>query len=179
MNNIFIDFSSRGYKYSYKNSPITIRTEEKAFDQGLNCITLIHLLLKKLFTIELPNNILPWEMFCDNPYFTDVKSIKKIKTGDIFFFGRKELPEFTLTYIPKYDSKKNLLNADEGKRLIGDKYTGIHLAMFTGDFDKDGDPLLIHAGKIDMAVSIWSLKKFLSYEQYAVLHKTKRPVLKN
>lgn len=174
INKVFQLFLEKKYPYNYKNGPEIIRDKTQALSAGLNCIALMHLLIKELFEFKLPKNLRGWEMYSDNPFLIDVSLTADLKIGDILFFGKKNLPVTSLKYKPKYDSERNLINEQIGNDLIGDDYAGVHLAMYIGEKDTNTNPLLIHTGKIDNTVSVWPLSKFLSYEQYAVLHKTKR-----
>src|ERR1700691_5786652 len=90
MNNVFKNYIDKPYRYVYQNGPDIITSKDQAFKEGLNCIALMHLLLKDIFKLELPSNVKGWEIFCDNPYFESIKSKEDLQTGDILFFGRKE-----------------------------------------------------------------------------------------
>lgn len=174
MNSIFQSFLDKGYRYEYKNGPDIVTNEEQALYEGLNCITLIHLLIKKLFDITLPSHIRIVEIYKENPYFHTIQSIDELKIADVIFLGKKDLPEHLAQYVPRFDVHKNLLNEEEGKQIIGDKFAGHHIAMYIGEQDSSNDPLFIHIGSIDKTVSIWPLQKFLSREKYSVLYRIKR-----
>jgi cell wall-associated NlpC family hydrolase len=131
-------------QYVYDNAPHRVSTIDAAKKDGLNCETLTHLLLQKL-GINLAPEMRAKEIYEDTKLFQPV-SPEDYKLGDIFFFGRK--------------------NENDPKRL--------HLAVFTGNFDQTGDPLLIHANWYDRGVSIWPLGKFAEHKRYEELHTVKR-----
>ncbi len=176
MNAVFKEFLDAGYEYNFGNGPDVIRTESQAKQLGLNCVTLTHLLIPRLFDIELPGNMRGWEMYCINPFFGDVARAEDMDLGDVLFFGRPTLPEYALQYSPVYDEYKELTNEEIGNNLIGQKYSGVHLAMNTGEADDTENPLLIHASKMEGTVVIWSLAKFLDLKQYSTIHAIKRTI---
>jgi len=176
VNAVFGSFLKGGYAYNFANGPDVITTEAEAAQSGLNCIALIHLLIRRLYDMRLPGNVKGWEMYCDNPYFTQIPSLDDAKLGDVLFCGRQELPAYALAYHPTYNDQRELTNQEVGDKLIGQQYAGIHLAMYTGDKDDAGSPLLIHANKLEGTVAIWPLAKFTSLEQYATIHAVKRVI---
>lgn len=135
-----------GLDYAYNNHPGIVRTVDAAREQGLNCETLTHFILRDHLGIKLPEEMRAMEIFEDDASFKPVPSDAAYELGDIFFFGRE--------------------NEDDAKRL--------HLAVFTGNFDQTGDPLLIHANWHDRGVSIWPLGKFAEHKRYKELHTVKR-----
>jgi hypothetical protein len=174
MNTVFKEFLDAGYAYSFGNGPDVIRTETQAKQEGLNCVALMHLLIPHLVGVELPGNLRGWEMYCSNPFFRDVDGVKDMNLGDVLFFGRPTLPEYALQYSPAYDEHNELTNEEIGNNLIGHRYSGVHLAMNTGEVDDTENPLLIHANKMEGTVVIWSLAKFLDLKQYSTVHAIKR-----
>lgn len=178
MNKLFQVFLERGYAYNYQNGPNIITSEEQAVRDGINCIGLMHLLLIRLFKTKLPPNIRVLEIINDNPYFETVHELSEMEIGDILFLGRKELPEYTQSYVPKYDSNKTLLNEAEGNKMVGDRYAGYHTVMFTGEKNKEGNPIVIDIQKTTDKVQTWDLQELMKNEKYEKLYKTKR-IIKN
>jgi cell wall-associated NlpC family hydrolase len=131
--------------YAYDNHPGVIRTLDDARIEGLNCETLTHLALRDL-GIQLPKEMRAMEIFQDDNTFIDVPEDAELELGDVFFFGKN--------------------NEDDPKKL--------HLAVFTGQHDGNGSPLLIHANWQDKGVSIWPLDKFGTHKRYQSLHAVKR-----
>jgi hypothetical protein len=174
MSKVFESYLNSGCVYSFANGPDVIRSREQAAQQGLNCIALMHLLIRELFDIELPDYLKGWEMYRDNPYLSKVPSMHDIKLGDMFFFGRDQLPSYAVQYAPQYDDKNELINRAAGDKLIGQQYAGVHLAMHTGEFNSAREPMLIHTNKIEGTIVIWPLARFLGLEQYSTIHAIKR-----
>lgn len=177
MNSVFQAFLTSGFVYNYQNGPNVITSEEQALREGVNCIGLMHLLLKSLFNITLPLNLRVLEIYNDNPYFKTVNSLEDIKTGDILFLGRKDLPEYIGLYKPHFDEQKNLVNEDEGKEIVGDKHAGYHTVMFTGEKDDIGKPLVIDIQKATNNIKVWRLNELMANEKYEKLYKIKRVIV--
>ncbi len=177
MNLLFQSFLSKGYRYSFQNGPNIITSEDQASKLGINCIGLMHLLIKRLFGITLPQNLRVIEIYNENPYFRTVGKEEELRIGDIVFLGRKQLPEYIHLYKPQYDEQKNLINEDEGETMIGDKHAGYHTVMYTGGKDKDGEQLFIDIEKATGEVKIWTLKELMANEKYEVLYRIKRLIV--
>lgn len=177
MNSVFQVFLDKGYKYNYRNGPNVISSQEQALKDGINCIGLMHLLIRELFGIRLPQNLRVLEIYNDNPYFKTIDKLEDIQMGDIIFLGRKQLPEYIFLYKPQYDKEKNLINEEEGRAAIGEKYAGYHTVMHTGDKDKNGNPLVIDIERIVDTVKVWSLNELMEEERYEVLYKIKRFII--
>lgn len=174
MRAIFRSYIDKRFRYVFLNGPDAVTTRTQALSEGLNCITLVHLLLKDLFDVSLPANLKGWEMFCDNPYMDNVDSLTEMKMGDVVFFGRRELPDYAIAFSPSYDENGNMRNEKEGNAIIQNRYVGVHLTMYTGQKDIQGCPIFIHANKIDNTISIWSLVQFMANEKYTTVHGIKR-----
>lgn len=177
MNAVIQSFLDKGYIYNFQNGPNIITSEEQALEQGINCIGLMHLLIKRLFGITLPQNLRVLEIYNDNPYFKTVDKEEELQIGDIVFLGRKQLPEYIHLYKPQYDKQKNLINEDDGRTIIGDKHAGYHTVMYAGEKDKDGRQLFIDIEKATDEVKVWTLQELMANEKYEVLYRIKRLVV--
>jgi hypothetical protein len=101
----------------------------------LNCQKLVH----KIYTeagYSLPLDLLSKEIFENKIIFKNIDSKEERKILDIYIFGKKE----------EIDSKK------------------FHLAIFTGLYTENNDPLLIHASGRSKKVIFTSLSEFLKYK---------------
>ncbi|MFA6572488.1 MAG: hypothetical protein WCT77_14765 [Bacteroidota bacterium] len=176
MNKTFQSFLDASYRYNYQNGPNVITSEGQALKEGINCIGLMHLLVKRLFNISLPQNLRVLEIYNDNPYFKTVSETDELQMGDVLFLGREQLPDYINLYKPRYDEGKNLINEDEGKNIIGDKHAGYHTVMYTGERDENSTPLVIDIEKAADNVRIWILKELMKNEKYKVLYRIKRIV---
>ncbi|MBI4033109.1 MAG: hypothetical protein HY377_01130 [Candidatus Blackburnbacteria bacterium] len=177
MNSVFNQFLNKGFKYNFQNGPDVITSEEQALEQGVNCIGLMHLLLKALFDVKLPRNLRVLEIYNENPYFKTIASIDNLEMGDILFLGKRELSDYISQYIPQYDENKQLTNENEGSTIIGDKHAGYHTVMYVGEKDSEGFPLVIDIEKITDAVKVHSLERLMENPRYEVLYKIKRPTV--
>lgn len=177
MNSVFQTFLDAGYKYNFRNGPNIITSEEQAMKEGVNCIGLMHLLIKRLFNVSLPQNLRVLEIYNDNLYFKTVDKADELQTGDILFLGREQLPDYINLYKPIYDENKNLINEKEGSDIIGDKHAGYHTVMYTGVKDEKATPLVIDIESTTNEVRVWTLKELMDNEKYRVLYKVKRLVV--
>ncbi len=136
----------QGVGYAYDNHPGVIKSIDDARSNGLNCETLTHFVLRDYLGAELPEEMRAMEIFVDTALFKPVPKNTSPELGDIFFFGKE--------------------NETDPKKL--------HLAVFTGEINNAGSPLLIHANWQDRGVSIWPLDQFSDYKRYQALHAVKR-----
>jgi len=174
MNSVYQNFLNKDFKYNFEKGPNVVTSESQAIKEGINCIGLMHLLLKQLFNVNIPGNLRVLEIFNQNPYFETLKSLDGLKTGDILFLGRKDLPEYISKYKPKYNEQGELVNEKEGEDIIGNKYAGYHTAMFTGEKTADNQPLVVDIQKATDKIKLWNLKELMKDEKYQVLYKIKR-----
>lgn len=128
--------------YKFTNGPDSLVSG--SLDEGVNCQTLVHEMLKS-FGITLHRGMLSKEIYEDYELFADVEGVDEAKFLDIFIFGRDG----------EKDPKK------------------FHLAVCTGD-DEKRDLLLIHANGVQKKVSVWPLKQFSDYPQYEKIYAIKR-----
>jgi hypothetical protein len=166
-------YLNKSIYYNYSNGPEVISTYKDAVRFGINCIGLMHLLIHDVFEVTLPKYLRVLEIYHDNPFFHSVNGIETAILGDIIFLGRKILPIYINSYIPKYDHCAHLMNENEGKTIIGNQYAGFHTAMYCGK-DEDNQPLFIDIQKCTNEIKIWHLHELYSFEQYEVLYAIKR-----
>ena len=86
------------------------------------------------------------EIFEDTELFENVDGLEQLKMLDLFVFGRQNEHNF--------------------RRL--------HLAVFTGEINESGSPLLVHANGIEKQVSVWALENFFLYPRYQRIYAIKR-----
>lgn len=166
MHPIFESYLVKTYHYKFTNWPEIIHTQEQALKGGLNCITLVHILYVDLFEITLPEKFRSIELFQNTSYFDNISDTGELKQGDLFFFGKASEALVLKNFMTQYDKMNNLLNLSE--------LPHIHLGVFTGEYTKNNNPLIIHANAIDKKVSIWPLNKFRNYEKYSSILLAKR-----
>jgi len=100
----------------------------------LNCQKLVHKIYEEAGH-PLPSNLLSKEIFEDEIIFRNVDVDNKKEVLDIYVFGKKD----------ETDHKK------------------FHLAIFTGLYAENNDPILIHASGRAKKVIYTTLSKFLEY----------------
>lgn len=162
---IFQSYLDETYSYKYTNWPDVVSSQVQALREGLNCITLVHLLVERLFGEKLPKSLRSIELYQDVNYFDLVTNIDDVNLGDIIFVGKDGQKERLENFIPEYDNSGFLLNEPDLPK--------IHLALYTGE-GNTGDPLFIHANGVDKKVSLWPLSKFKDYERYSTIYAIKR-----
>ncbi len=151
------------YRYDFKASPLRVSSLQSAKKNGINCVTLFHLILKDLYNIKLPSNLMSYEMTNDNNLFEDVSYPEQMESGDIVGFGVKKMKTLEV-FRPKFKGKE-LTNWED--------FPVKHFAVYTGRKSK-GEPLMLHASSVDGTVSVWALKQFAEYRNYATVYYIKR-----
>jgi len=133
-----------GIPYRFDNYPGVIGEESRE----VNCISLIHKILRQEFWVNLPTGMWAREILEDEELiFRTVQEGERTFIGDIFVFGKK----------------------DPGESPV------FHLAFHTGQTDSRSDPLLLHATDLNGSRStIWPLRQFPTYPRYERLHAVKR-----
>ncbi len=135
-----------------------MRSELDARLYGLNCAALGHLVVQKLFAVELPPELDAYEMYTNiGGLFVPVDQAP-MQQGDFVWFGRQS-PEIPVeAFIPVYAADGDLLNWPE--------FAVHHLAIYTGEND-NGDPLLLHASPTAVTNEILPLSQFAQCPRYA------------
>lgn len=131
--------------YNFDNYPGVVREDSDA----INCISLIHRILRQEFWVNLPTGMWAREILQDESLLLRTVTDDKRVIGDIFVFGKK----------------------DPGNDPV------FHLAMHTGQADETGDPLLIHTTDLNGRKStIWPMGRFLKHpsSRYEKLYAVKR-----
>jgi hypothetical protein len=165
MNRILEGFLDPQLMYQYGMGPERIPDRDTALRDGINCVSLAHLVLKELFACQLPPNLDCFEMFIDEDLFVPVPSVDEAQLGDLVWFGRiSENPGFVFT--PQYDQRGHLVN-------WGD-HPLEHVAIATGESVEGAGPLLLHATHIEGTTAVWPLTRFLEQPRYAEIHGVSR-----
>lgn len=130
--------------------------------EGLNCVTLIHIVYREVFGVSLAPSLRAIELYFQNDFFESPDLSSKKQVGDIAFWARDNVEEVLTEYRPAFDVNGNLI----GK-------CPFHLAMYIGENKKD-EALFVHANFIDKNVGIWTEKRIRSYIRYSTLLALKR-----
>lgn len=166
MNHALESFVDPAFVYDFWSGPGTIRSREDALAQGINCISLTHLVLKDMFGTTLPPNLHCYELFSDRQYFTAVQD-QEAHAGDLAWFGVEHPITTAEAFKPCY---KNSLLVNWSDFPIK------HVAIHTGEADEQGDPLLLHTTSITGTTSLWPLRQFRVYRRYRKRYGTTRLV---
>lgn len=136
-----------GIPYRKKNGPHVLFPDSAQEYQveGVNCQTLVHVLLREVLQVQLPLGMWSQEIFEDTQFLDFVPQDAPLYEGDIFLFSSQE-------------------------ELNPKNY---HLAYFTGEYDSQREPLLIHASFLH-SVEVWPLSNFRHSHRYSVQHAVKR-----
>lgn len=147
------------FTYRFTGGPEVVRSKRDAWEDGLNCIALSHLVLSDLFDYALPPELHCAEMYTDNSHFTHlpnlapgVPDLTAMRRGDLVWFGRDDAPIAPEEFEPAYR---------EGKLVNWADFPVKHTAIFTGLHDsRSHSPLLMHATHHEGGVAVWPLSAF-------------------
>ncbi|MGD0284332.1 MAG: hypothetical protein ABSB12_01930 [Candidatus Saccharimonadales bacterium] len=162
-------FLNPDYSYRFSQNPDVVRTKEDAIRNGINCISLAHLVIKELFNYELPSGLLCAELFLDQEHFAPITDISNLQMGDLVWFGNgNNLAE---------PSQVELRYGKHGKLINWREFPVKHVAIYTGVMEVD-DPLLLHATFFDGGKNtIWPMSKFQTYQRYKKMHGVTRFII--
>ena len=149
-------------RYSYFSGPDVVRSWHDAQQRGVNCAALVHILGKEFLGVELPWELMGFELIYDQCYLRDLQEETPQK-GDILIVGRG-------IKLDKWEREYR-----ETGRLRIEKHPRVHLAMHTGQFATVGDPFLIHATPYDGGgIRLWPLSYLTSHPFYSHIYKWRR-----
>ncbi len=164
MNQVLQTYINPKFQYVFTRGPDEVKSTEAALLNGINCISLAHLVIKDLFDYKLPSDLKSSELSKDTLHFNLVNSLDDMEIGDLVWFGVSnpivELKDFK----PKYRDKQ-LLNWRD--------FPIKHVAIYTGE-KTEGDYLMLHSTSVDGTNVIWSLNKFKNYDKYQKIYFIKR-----
>lgn len=114
---------------------------------GVNCITLVHWVVRDLFRKKLPPQLWLYEMLRNEypDYISPLLCGETPKQGDVYLVGRRR-----------------------------DFYQQIHAAIHTG-IETNSGPLLLHAnGFSERRITTWPLSQFLNSKRYPTIFQIMR-----
>lgn len=151
-------FLNPAIRYEFWQGPAQVRTEADALQNGLNCVSLAHLVLEHLFGKTLPPELHCYEMFADQEQFSTIPP-EGMRLGDLVWFGPRAPSTAPCSFIPQYiPGSSHLENWRESPVR--------HMAIHTGETVYD-DPLMLHATPHEGTTAIWPLSQFEGYPRYA------------
>lgn len=165
MHEVIQDFLRGQYHYNFHATPVKIKSREEAQREGLNCGTLVHLLIREIFGIHLPIRLMCLEMFYDTQYLRTITDDETMTLGDIMFVGRLDITNHLQAFTPNYAPDGTFANWEEHPKL--------HLTLFTGIYE-GGDPLFVHANQFDQGIALWPLSHFARYWSYETCYAIRR-----
>ncbi len=159
-------FLDPAYVYNFEQGPNRVSSEVDARLYGINCVTLAHLAIRRLFDRELPSNLHCYEMATDEDYLETIESPELMERGDLIWFGYANPPQSIEDFAPIYDSEGYLLNWRDSPIK--------HVAMYTGEQQQDGDFLMLHSTHIEGTNTVWPLSLFAKYKRYERIYRIGR-----
>lgn len=161
---IIDQYTSPGYPYVFSAGPGVAHDWKQALTRGINCVSLLHLVLKDFFGITLPSELQSYEMTIDQKYFDQVPANHPLAIGDVVAFGIQDPAVSLDSFRPRYH-KNELANWSE--------FPIKHFAVYIGSVPGE-EALMLHATPIEGSVVVWPLSKFKEYAQYEKLYYTRR-----
>lgn len=149
------------FSYAFHQGPGQVRSVEDAMASGLNCISLAHLVLRDLFQQQLPSELHCAEMYRDQERFRPVAEVADARQGDLFWFGIGNPAIDPHAFEPVYA---------DGVLLNWRAFPVKHVAIFTGEFGDEDNPLLLHASYQEGTTAVWPLDKFGEHSRYERLY---------
>ena len=159
---ILDEFLDPVYQYDFLQNPDVVRNKEDARRNGINCVSLAHLVTKELFGYTLPDKLGCAELYLDREHFNYADDVTAIRAGDLVWFGLLHCLEPPERFALQYDNQGRLVNWRD--------FPVKHVAIGTG-LVTNGEPLLLHATYIDGRENkLWPLTKFSDYVRYRRLY---------
>jgi hypothetical protein len=166
---VFSRYLDPAFRYVWSQNPARVRTRQDALRNGLNCVTLAHLVTRDLFGCTLPARFQSLELARDLAHFEPVTGAGTMRVGDLVWFGverpRAGLDEF----VPRYDGDELMNGGDVPVK---------HVAICAGPRDDggrdDGDRLMLHASSVDGTNALWPLRRFRDYDRYRRIYVIQR-----
>ena len=110
MNEKLHSYIDPAFRYVFAQGTDAVNSREQALADGINCISLGHLVIKDLFGYTLTSNLKSSELSTDNDHFEELESAEDMQLGDLVWFGL-ENPDVEIDdFVPDYVDGE-LLNA--------------------------------------------------------------------
>jgi hypothetical protein len=152
----FRSYLDPAFRYVFSQGPDRVRSRQDALSDGLNCVSLAHLIIHDLFGYVLPATYQCTELSTDEEHFTSIPSASLMRKGDLVWFGVTAPAVSIEDFVPRFENG-SLANFNE--------YPINHVAIYTGIYDH-GDYLLIHANQVDQTITVWPLRAFQDHDRY-------------
>lgn len=163
MNVVLQKYLDAPFKYEFSQNPDTVQTFDAALANGINCISLAHLVLRDLYNVNLPTIYRSSELYKDTTYFEDVYDFDSAEVGDLVWLGVANSRVSVENFAPKYK---------DGELTNWREFPVKHVAIHTGESSLDGN--LLHATAIEGTTTVWPIQKFNDYPRYKKVYGIKR-----
>jgi hypothetical protein len=130
---------------------------------GNNCVSLVHLGIKLLYGVELPENLGCAELYQDTEFFKPVENIENIQVGDLTWFGI-ENPS-----VPPENIE--LVHRPNGELVNWRDFPVKHVGI---TYDIQEEPQILHATHFAGTNVVWGLSAFAQHRRYKKLYKVSR-----
>lgn len=144
------------FVYRFRSGPDVIRSRADALREGINCVSLAHIVLAEMFDYRLPPDLLCTEMYQDREHFREIPELSEAQAGDLVWFGLQDPPVGFADFVPQYR---------DGDLLNWADFPVKHVAIHTGRHTDDG-PLLLHSTHRVGTNAVWPIREFAEYRQY-------------
>lgn len=156
------------YTYKYEADQHQVRTHEDALVKGINCKSLLHIVVGDLLNIQLPVTYGVYELYADTHYTSEIDSLEEVQPADVLFFGYDKPKETTSSFVPEYNGH-DITNWAE--------FPVNHMGMVAILGSKPDEHQILHASQEDGTTVLWPLHRFGTYSRQAKIHGIRR--LKN
>lgn len=147
------------FVYRYTHGPRMVLSKEEAMLRGINCVSLVHLVLKDLFDYQLPPDLDCYELYNDQEHMSPVADVERMQAGDLVWFGRQNPAVEPEDFRPVYQN---------GQLLNWSEFPVRHVAIYTGEYSDDH--LLLHSTYIEGTNVVWPLFRFANYARYRKMY---------
>ncbi len=127
---------------------------EEALREGINCVSLAHLVIGEIYGVTLPQSYKCFEMFCDTEYF---EKDDEIIVGDLVWFGIKDANQRLKSFRPSLKNGE-LTNWSD----CPVKHVGICV-----DDTMSSEQTILHATNVEKTNALWPLDAFARHRRYA------------
>jgi hypothetical protein len=156
----FRSYLDPAFRYVFSQGPDRVRSRQDALSDGLNCVSLAHLIIRDLFGYVLPATYQCTELSTDQEHFISIPSASLMRPGDLVWLGFADPAASIEDFVPRFE---------DGRLANFHEYPINHVAICTGIYDH-GDHLLIHANQVDQTNTVWPLRAFEYHDRYRKVH---------
>jgi hypothetical protein len=161
---VFLSYLDPSFRYVFSQGPARVRHRVDAQRDGLNCVTLAHLVIRDLFGYVLPAEFQSLELFYDLDRFEPVPALTELRAGDLVWLGTDQPRVCLEEFVPRFE---------DGELLNFGDFPVNHVAVCTG-VRAAGHDLLLHASPVEGTTALWPLHRFRGHARYRVIYAIRR-----